>query len=206
MTEEKSKIRRAVNILGIDQILGVVTGLFLRAGHLLLNIQGLETEAILLIGKDFLLEVGQTTGPILETELLVIVQGTMDIDHHLGKEDITVQEIDRGKVLVKDLVVQHQIDMVQLALVIIDDLGAAHLGPHKWHVYGAGAHISLVVVRFIRFGKAHHAHSAIFYIRPSPTGTGVHLEIAIMAVTKIVGSCTASPTTVTVTKQVIGHS
>ena len=205
MSEEKSKIRRAVNILGIDQILGVVTGLFLRAGHLLLDIPGLETEAILLIGKDFLLEVGQTTGPILETELLVIIQGTMGIDHHLGKEDITVQEIDRGKVLVKDLVVQHQIDMVQLALVIID-LGAAHLGPHKWHVYGAGAHISREVVRFIRFGMAHRAHSAIFYIQPSPTETGVHLEIAIMAVTKIVGSCTASPTTVTVTKQVIGHS
>ena len=206
MTEKTNKISWAINILGIDQILGVGTSLFLRTGHLLPGIHGLETGAILMLGKDFLLEAGQTTGPILETELLVIVQGTMGIDHHLGKEDITVQEIDRGKVLVKDLVVQHQIDMVQLALVIIDDLGAAHLGPHKWHVYGAGAHISRGVVQFIRFGMAHRAHSAIFSIRPSPTEIGVLLEIAIMAVTKTVGNCTASPTTVTVTKQVIGHS
>ena len=43
-------------------------------------------------------------------------------------------------------------------------------------------------------------------IRPSPTEIGVFLEIAIVAVTKTVGNCTASLTTDIVTKQAIEHS
>ena len=99
MTEETNKISRALNIRGIDQILRVGTDLFLRTGHLLQGIHGLDTEAILMQGKDFLLGADLTAGLILETGILVMVRETTAIDHHLVRGVGTALEINMGTVL-----------------------------------------------------------------------------------------------------------
>ena len=72
-----------------------------------------------MLGKDFLLGAGLTTGPILETGFLVTVLGTTVINHHPEREAITAPEINKGKVLPTDPVVQHRIEVVQQAMVVM---------------------------------------------------------------------------------------
>ena len=207
MTEEKNKIKRAINILGIDQIPGVGTGLFLRTGHFLPGSPGLVRGAILMQGKDFLLGADLTAGPILETGILVIVHETTALDHHLVRGVSTALGIDKGTVLLPtDPVVTHQLEVVRLEMVVMHVPGATHPGPNGLYVCVTGAHTRQAAVPSTHFGMAHRALSVIFYIRPNLTEIGAILEIAIVAVTKIIGSYTAYQTIDIVTRKAIGHS
>ena len=206
MTEKTNKISRALNIRGIDQILRVGTDLFLRTGHLLQGSHGLVTGAILMQGKDFLLGADLTAGPILETGILVIVHGTTVIDHHLEKGVSTAPRIDKGTVLPTDPVVPHRLEVVRLAMVVMHVPGATHPGPNRLHVCVAGVHTRQAAVPSTHFGMAHRALSVIFYIRPNLTERGAILEIAMVDVTKIIGSYTAFLITNTVIRVAIGHS